>query len=62
MNYKNKEGYTDSTAGRAIHNAGKTPKHVLAVIEALRQVADVSGYEIQGRIWLKNKVSGKEFR
>lgn len=62
MDYKNKEGYTDSTAGRAIHNAGKTPKHVLAVIEALRQVADVSGYEIQGRIWLKNKVSGKEFR
>lgn len=62
MNYKNKEGYTDSTAGRAIHNAGKTPKHVLAVLEALRQVADVSGYEIQGRIWLKNKVSGKEFR
>lgn len=62
MDYKNKEGYTDSTAGRAIHNAGKTPKHVLEVIEALRQVADVSGYEIQGRIWLKNKVSGKEFR
>lgn len=62
MDYKNKEGYADSTAGRAIHNAGKTPKHVLAVIEALRQVADVSGYEIEGRIWLKNKVSGKEFR
>lgn len=62
MDYKNKEGYTDSTAGRAIHNASKTPKHVLAVIEALRQVADVSGYEIEGRIWLKNKVSGKEFR
>lgn len=62
MDYKNKEGYTDSTAGKAIHNASKTPKHVLAVIEALRQVADVSGYEIDGRIWLKNKVSGKEFR
>lgn len=62
MDYKNKEGYTDSTAGRAIHNASKTPKHVLAVIEALRQVEDVSGYEIEGRIWLKNKVSGKEFR
>lgn len=62
MDYKNKEGYTDSTAGRAIHNASKTPKHVLAVIEALKQVADVSGYEIEGRIWLKNKVSGKEFR
>lgn len=62
MDCKNKEGYTDSTAGRAIHNASKTPKHVLAVIEALRQVADVSGYEIEGRIWLKNKVSGKEFR
>lgn len=62
MDYKNNEGYTDSTAGRAIHNAGKTPKHVLAVIEALRQVADVSGYEIQGRIWLKNKATGKEFR
>lgn len=62
MDYKNKEGYTDGTAGRAIHNASKTPKHVLAVIEALRQVADVSGYEIEGRIWLKNKVSGKEFR
>ena len=62
MDYKNKEGYADSTAGRAIHNASKTPKHVLAVIEALRQVADVSGYEIEGRIWLKNKVSGKEFR
>lgn len=44
MNYKNKEGYTDSTAGRAIHNASKTPKHVLAVIEALRQVADILKY------------------
>lgn len=62
MDYKNREGYTDSTAGRVIHNASKTPKHVIAVIEALRQVADVSGYEIEGRIWLKNKVSGKEFR
>lgn len=62
MDYKNKEGYTDSTAGRAIHNASKMPKHVLAVIEALRQVASLAGFNIQGRIWLKDKTTGKEFR
>lgn len=62
MNYKNKEGYHDPTAAAAIEEASKPPQKVRKLIHLLREVADALGYEMKGRVWLKDKESGEEYR
>jgi len=60
--YKNNEGYPDTTAGEAIRNADKPPRHVMDAVYILRSVASLAGYEIIGRVELKDKKTGKEWR
>ena len=61
--YKNQEGYHDPTAGKAIAKINDEiadRNHKLN--QVLRNVAEISGFEIVGRVTLKHKKSGKIFR
>lgn len=57
--YKNSEGYSDPTAGKAIRAAVRMPTHVYNVYSALNQVAGLHGFEIVG---LRDKKTKKEYR
>ena len=68
--YKNKEGYTDQTAGEAIGTVVKEERKeerernaaVTTLITMLKQIISLAGFELVGRIVLKDKVTGKEYR
>lgn len=68
--YKNKEGYTDPTAGEAIGTVVKEERKeerernaaVTTLITILKQIISLAGFELVGRIVLKDKVTGKEYR
>lgn len=68
MTYKNKEWYADPTAGVAIHKTDPEIKkkkynpEVTKLVSILKQTIDIAGYELVGRITLKNKDTGKEYR
>lgn len=69
--YKNAEGYSDPTPGAAYENMRREERRQqeaerLAVISRLipvmKQTAELAGFEIVGRITLKDKETGKEYR
>lgn len=69
--YKNAEGYSDPTPGEAMSNIRREQRQQeaaerLAVINRLipvmKQTAELAGFEVVGRITLKDKETGKEFR
>lgn len=69
--YKNAEGYSDPTPGEAMSNIRREQRQQeaaerLAVISRLipvmKQTAEPAGFEVVGRITLKDKETGKEFR
>ncbi len=68
--YKNKEGYTDPTAGETIGTVVKEERKeerernaaVTTLITMLKQIISLAGFELVGRIVLKDKVTGKEYR
>lgn len=66
MVYRNKEGYADPTAGAAIHEAETKKKEynpeVTNLVSVLKQMIDIAGYEMVGRIVLRDKDTGKEYR
>lgn len=60
--YKNAEGYNDPTAGEAVENVmleGSSRKNVL--IYTMRTMAELAGFEVIGRITLKDKETGKKY-
>ena len=64
--YKNSEGYVDPTAGAAMATVKREENAELAdrnhkLIYAIRNVVDLAGFEIVGRVTLKHKKSGKVF-
>ena len=61
MIHKNGEGYPDPTAYRAIKEADRPPKPVKDVMHVLRTVASLAGFEIVGRIHLKDRETGREW-
>lgn len=58
----NAEGYADPTADKAIRRADKVPDDVARLIRTLKAVAALAGYEIIGRIQLKNKKTGRAYK
>ena len=68
--YKNKEGYPDPTAGEAVGIVSKEERKeerernaaVTTLITMLKQIISLAGFELVGRIVLKDKVTGKEYR
>lgn len=66
MAYRNSEGYRDPTAGEAVGTAAKEEKKrneaVTSLITMLKQIISLAGFELVGRIVLKDKGTGKEYR
>lgn len=69
--YKNAEGYSDPTPGEAMSNIRREQRQQetaerLAVISRLipvmKQTAELAGFEVVGRITLKDKETGREYR
>lgn len=64
--YKNSEGYGDPTAGEAVKMVAKEEKKrndsVTSLITMLKQIISLAGFELVGRIVLKDKETGKEYR
>ena len=64
--YKNSEGYVDPTAGAAMATVKREENSELndrnhKLIHAIRNIVDLAGFEIVGRVTLKHKKSGKVF-
>lgn len=64
--YYNKEAYPDPTAYYGMKNAMKEEEKLEIeanrLVHIIKSICDVAGFEIVGRITLKHKKSGKEFR
>ena len=58
----NHEGYADPTADKAISKASQTPLEIMKVINLMKQFADACGLEVIGRIQVRDKATGKEWR
>lgn len=64
--YRNNEGYVDPTAGVAMAMVEREENAELndrnhKLIHAIRNIVDLAGFEIVGRVTLKHKKSGKVF-
>ena len=66
MAYRNNEGYRDPTAGKAVGAVAKEERKrneaVTSLITMLKQIISLAGFELVGRIVLKDKETGKEYR
>lgn len=58
----NGSGCKDLTAYEAIKNIEKPDDLVNNLIKLMKNLADMFGFEVIGRIGLKNKFNGKEYR
>lgn len=67
---KNNEGYHDPTAGAAWNNMRREERRqeaerlsmISSLVPVMKQTAELAGFEVVGRITLKDKATGKEYR
>ena len=59
---RNGSGYVDPTAYKAIKKISESEKRASKVIKTLQAVAHLAGYQIEGRIVLIDKETGREWR
>lgn len=71
---RNGEGYADPTAGTALGNIRREGRReernkdaavmetISRLIPIMKQTAELAGFEVIGRIALKDKTTGKEWR
>ena len=62
MDTRNHEHYKDQTAHDAIKAADKPPNAVRETVENMRREANKRGFEVFGRIKLRDKKTGKIYR
>ena len=64
--HKNAEGYRDPTAGAAmskiLREENERQRRVTALVGVLKYIIDAAGFELQERIVLKDRKSGREYR
>lgn len=64
--YQNAEGYSDPTAyfgmKGIIKEEHETEKLVHDLVHIIKDMSDIVGFEVVGRIHLKHKKTGKEFK
>lgn len=56
---KNKEGYTDPTAGRAIRNADQQPEQVQWYFRTVRDLASLVDLEVEKLPKIRDKKKGR---
>ena len=64
--HKNAEGYRDHTAGAAMSNIlreeNERQRRVTALVGVLKYIIDAAGFDLQERIVLRDRKSGREYR
>ena len=60
--YKNAEGYPDPTEGEAIRRADRLPEDLSRAIRLMKFAADCLGFEVVGRIVLRDVETGRVWR
>lgn len=60
--HRNKEGYPDPTAGDAIREADWPPEDLSRAIRLMKFAADCLGFEVVGRIVLRDAETGRVWR
>lgn len=61
MGNKNKEGYPDPTAAKAIRKANKTSERARWFIDTIYRLADIMDLEIVGRVQVRDKKTKKAY-
>ena len=59
--YRNIEGYTDPTAGKLLEAEILDEKRMNELIQILKYIIRLSGFELIGRIALRDKKSGRKY-
>ena len=67
---KNSEGYPDPTTGTAWNNMRREERRqenerlsmISSLIPVMKQTAELAGFEVVGRITLRDKETGREYR
>ena len=59
---KNSEGYSDATPYKAIRNIEKEEERLRKLIHAIRYICDLAGFDIEGRIVLTDRRTGRVWR
>lgn len=59
---KNAEGYSDSTAYQAMKNIDKEDERFHKLLHTLFYICEVAGFQIEGRIVLTDKKTGRIWR
>lgn len=59
MSYKNNEGYSDPTAGKAVRAADRMPAYIYNAFCVLNNTAGLLGLEITG---IRDRKTGKEWK
>lgn len=63
---KNSEGYSDPTAYKAmkkvLREEDENQKRISAVINIIKNVADLAGFDLVSRVVLKDRKTGREYR
>ena len=62
MIWKNSEGYSDPTAGKAIAEISNEEKQIHTLIHVIRDICTFAGFEIVGRIEFKHKENGRRYK
>lgn len=68
--YKNQEGYPDPTAGAAYSVIRREERQqetdrlntISALIPVMKGAAELAGFEVMGRIILRDKNTGREYK
>ncbi|MDO4295038.1 MAG: hypothetical protein Q4D90_02630 [bacterium] len=60
--YRNHEGYADPTQGEAIRAADTPPEAVSWLIKTYKELASLMGFEVVGRITLRDRKTKREWR
>ena len=59
---RNGSGYIDTTAEQALKIIVEEEKKVSKIVKTIQSVAHLAGFEIEGRIVLVDKTTGKTWR
>jgi len=58
----NGSGYRDVVAEKAIRSADQQPPEISVLVDIFKKTAELSGYEISGRIAFKSKKTGAVYK
>lgn len=62
LTHRNGEGFYDPTAGEAIKEADRPTEQVIWFVKTVKRLAEIVDLEVTGRIQVKDKKTGKEYK